>query len=65
MPRLLNRNPAYRLHRPTGQAACRSILVEASGYIERQGQVIHVMVKQMRDLSGLLTDCPARSRDFR
>ncbi|MBV8782400.1 MAG: error-prone DNA polymerase [Phycisphaerae bacterium] len=46
------------------QAARHAYLLQADGYVERQGQVIHVMAKQMHDLSFLLNGHVFRSRDF-
>lgn len=37
----------------------------AHGRLQRQGQVIHVLVTQLEDLSERLRGLPARSRDFR
>jgi error-prone DNA polymerase len=45
-------------------AARHAGLLQADGYVERQGQVIHVMVKRMYDLSNLLAGYQLRSRDF-
>jgi error-prone DNA polymerase len=45
-------------------AARHAGLLQADGSVERQGQVIHVMVKRMYDLSNLLAGYQLRSRDF-
>jgi len=45
-------------------AARHAGLLQAEGYVERQGQVIHIMVKRMFDLSNLLAGYQLRSRDF-
>ena len=45
-------------------AARHATLVQADGYIERQGKVQHVMAVRLHDLSHLLADCDLRSRDF-
>ena len=45
-------------------AARHATLVQADGYIERQGQVIHVMAMRLRDLSVHLRGCETKSRDF-
>ena len=46
-------------------AARRAALAQADGWVERQGQVVHVMVKRMHDLSALLEEgFEIRSRDF-
>jgi error-prone DNA polymerase len=47
------------------RAACGAYLLQADGYVERQGQVIHVMTLRLEDLSGLLAGHEFRSRDFR
>jgi len=47
------------------QAARYAMLVEAQGIVERQGDVVHVMVKKMEDLTWLVEGLQARSRDFR
>jgi len=46
-------------------AARHASLLQAEGYVERQGQVIHLMVHRMHDLSPWLTDFSSKSRDFR
>jgi error-prone DNA polymerase len=45
-------------------AARHAGLLNAQGYIERQGKVVHVMVWRMNDLSDLLAGCQFTSRDF-
>jgi len=45
-------------------AARHSGLLMAQGMVERQGQVIHVMVHHLTDLSPLLSEFRLRSRDF-
>jgi len=45
-------------------AACRAQLLQADGYVERQGRVIHVMALRLDDLSHLLPSREFRSRDF-
>ena len=45
--------------------ACGAYLLQADGYVERQGQVIHVIVLQLEDLSHLLSGHEFRSRDFK
>jgi error-prone DNA polymerase len=52
--------------RPDVYDRCRSAsLIQADGYVERQGQVQHVMAMRLHDLSELLENCLLRSRDFR
>ncbi len=46
------------------QAARHATLVRADGYVERQGQVVHVMAKRLHDLSSLVVGSTPRSRDF-
>jgi error-prone DNA polymerase len=46
-------------------AARHAALAQADGWVERQGQVVHVMVKRMHDLSALLeAGFEIKSRDF-
>jgi len=46
-------------------AARHAHLLQADGLIERQGKVVHVMAKQLHDLSPLLNGHEFHSRDFR
>jgi error-prone DNA polymerase len=52
----------YEHYRP---AARYAKLAQADGYVERQGQVVHVKVQRMQDLTRLIADCDVSSRDFR
>ncbi len=45
-------------------AARHASMLQADGYVERQGQVLHVMAMRLRDVSGLVTNYASRSRDF-
>jgi error-prone DNA polymerase len=45
-------------------AARHASLIQADGYVERHGQVQHVMAMRLHDLSELLANCSLRSRDF-
>jgi error-prone DNA polymerase len=45
-------------------AARHAQMVAADGYVQRQGQVIHVMVKRMHDLQQMIAPHQVRSRDF-
>jgi error-prone DNA polymerase len=45
-------------------AARNASVVQADGYIERQGKVQHVMVVRLHDLSAMVADCALTSRDF-
>jgi error-prone DNA polymerase len=46
-------------------AARNASVVQADGYVNRHGQVQHVMAVRLHDLSHLIADYPLRSRDFR
>jgi error-prone DNA polymerase len=39
-------------------------LLGAAGYLQRQGQVVHVMVRRLQDLSHLIAGYQFQSRDF-
>jgi error-prone DNA polymerase len=58
---LIVRPDIYEKYRP---AARHAGLLECHGYVERQGQVVHVMAKRMFDLSHLLAGYTLESRDF-
>jgi len=45
-------------------AARGARLLEAEGFLERHGKVIHVLAKRLRDLSYLIAGHKSRSRDF-
>src|SRR5437773_10570840 len=45
-------------------AARHAGLVQCDGYVERQGQVVHVMAKRLFDRSDLLAGFEMSSRDF-
>ena len=45
-------------------AARHAVMIQADGYVERQGQVIHVMAMRLHDLTSLLQGCETKSRDF-
>jgi error-prone DNA polymerase len=45
-------------------AARHAGLLQCDGYVERQGQVVHVMAKRLFDLSHLLSGYQFASRDF-
>jgi error-prone DNA polymerase len=51
----------YERYRP---AARHAQFVQADGYVQRSGQVVHVIAKRLHDLSDLLTGYDLRSRDF-
>jgi len=45
-------------------AARNACVLQADGYVERQGQVQHVMAVRLHDLSELVANCSLKSRDF-
>jgi len=45
-------------------AARNASVLQADGYVERQGQVQHVMAVRLHDLTDLVSNCSLRSRDF-
>jgi error-prone DNA polymerase len=45
-------------------AARHASLLQADGYVERQGQIVHIMVKRMHNLSSWLSGNTPKSRDF-
>jgi error-prone DNA polymerase len=45
-------------------AARNASVLQADGYVERQGQVQHVMAVRLHDLTDLVSNCFLRSRDF-
>jgi error-prone DNA polymerase len=51
----------YDRYRP---AARHAALLQAEGYVQREGQVVHVLAKRLLDLSHLLHGYEVRSRDF-
>ncbi len=51
----------YDRFRPAARYAS---LLLAEGYVQRQGQVVHVLAKRLTDLSDLLAGLDQRSRDF-
>jgi error-prone DNA polymerase len=51
----------YDRYRP---AARHAALLQAEGYVQREGQVVHVLAKRLFDLSHLLHGYEVRSRDF-
>jgi error-prone DNA polymerase len=58
---LIVRPNIYDKYRP---AARHAALLHAEGYVERQGDVIHIMTWRLFDLSHLLTNYHFHSRDF-
>jgi len=58
---LIVRPDIYERHRAVARHAA---LLRADGYVERKGQVIHLMVKRLVDLSELLSGYAFKSRDF-
>ena len=51
----------YDRYRP---AARHAGLLQAEGYVQRSGQIVHVLAKRLFDLSDLLAGYELRSRDF-
>ena len=47
------------------RAARHGVVVLARGRVERQGDVVHVLVASMEDLHGEMAELTAPSRDFR
>ena len=58
---LILRPEVYDRHRA---AARHAMLLQADGYVEKQGQVIHIMVKQLHDRTEWLAGYRFKSRDF-
>jgi error-prone DNA polymerase len=58
---LIVRPDVFDRYRP---AARHAGLLQCDGYVERQGQVVHVMAKRLFDLSHLLSGYQFTSRDF-
>jgi error-prone DNA polymerase len=58
---LIVRPDVYERYRP---AARHAALLQCDGYLERQGQVVHIMAKRLFDLSHLLAGYRLESRDF-
>jgi DNA polymerase III alpha subunit len=59
---LIVRPSVYERHRA---AAARALLVHARGTVERQGIVVHLLVREVEDLDGWMSSLATRSRDFR
>jgi error-prone DNA polymerase len=58
---LIVRPDIYDKYRP---AARHAALLQCDGYLERQGQVVHVMAKRLIDRSDLIRGYEISSRDF-
>jgi error-prone DNA polymerase len=58
---LIIRPDVYERYRPAARSAS---MVQADGYVERQGEVLHVMAMRLHDLSGWLGGYSLHSRDF-
>lgn len=58
---LIVKPDVYDFHRA---AARHALLLQADGYVQRSGQIVHVMAKRLHDLSHLIPDYEQRSRDF-
>ncbi len=59
---LVVHSDVWRKFFPTSRTAAALL---AHGRLQREGQVIHVVVSKLEDLSRLVRDLPSRSRDFR
>jgi len=58
---LIVRPDIFERYQPIARHAA---LMQADGYVERQGQVIHVMAKRLHDRSDLIRGYEFTSRDF-
>jgi error-prone DNA polymerase len=58
---IIIRPDVYDLFRAIARSAS---MIQADGYVERQGKVIHVMAVRLHDLSSWLAEYDLRSRDF-
>lgn len=58
---LVVRPPIFERYR---KAARHGVIVTARGRVERQGQVVHLLVESMQDISDELGELDAASRDF-
>lgn len=59
---LIVRPAIYERYR---KAARHGVIVLAEGTVERQGRVVHVLAKRLRELDGEMRELVTRSRDFR
>ena len=59
---LIIRPQIYERYR---SAARHGVIVMAEGRVERQGEVVHVTVTRVVDLSAMLEGLDRKSRDFR
>jgi error-prone DNA polymerase len=59
---LIVRPDVFERYRP---AAAGAVLLRASGRLQREGKVIHVIAQRMEDIGYLLRGHSSRSRDFR
>jgi error-prone DNA polymerase len=58
---LIVRPQVFDQYRP---AARHAALLQCDGYVERQGQVVHIMAKRLHDRSELIRGIEFSSRDF-
>ena len=58
---LIVRPQVYQRYR---RAARHGVIVLARGTVERQGDVVHILVESLEDAAGALAPLAARSRDF-
>lgn len=53
-----------KIYQRDRKAARHAVILLAQGTVERQGQVVHIMTREVRDLSDMLDALPSGSRDF-
>jgi len=58
---IIIRPDVYDVFRAIARSAS---MIQADGYVERQGKVIHIMAVRLHDLSSWLAEYDLRSRDF-
>lgn len=58
---LILRTEVYERYRVQAR---HSMLLQADGDVQKQGQVIHVMAKRLHDMSKILDGYRLKSRDF-
>ena len=56
--------PSARPDQNAWSVARHAALLQCDGYVERQGQVVHVMAKRLIDRSYLIRGFELSSRDF-
>jgi error-prone DNA polymerase len=61
MANLIIHGPIWEANRRIGKS---KVALLAEGHIERQGEVVHVIVRRLHDLPALIGALAHRSRDF-